>query len=296
MHALTYEATLVQLAQIATAEATTALNPLCRSFALTHGRRSERCVLLLHGYTNCPQQFRRFAEQLHERGHSVYVPRLPRHGLADRLTKELADLSRAELLFTLDAGLAIAHGLGERVDVLGLSAGANMAAYAAQYRADVHLAVVIAPVLGTPAVAAWATPALALAAAVIPNQFHWWDPALRNLRRGVPHAYPRYATRSLGVVVRMGLEVLAAAQAKPPHAREILLVANAADAAVTLPPIERLAACWRAHGATVREHCFAAELKLIHDIIDPSQEDQRVEYTYPLLLELIGCGGGASVV
>lgn len=296
MPPLTYAAALTQLAQIATAEATPALNPLCRGFALTHAQRSERCVLLLHGYTNCPQQFRRFAEQLHERGHSVYVPRLPRHGMADRLTTELAQLSRAELLSTLDAGLAIAHGLGERVDVLGLSAGANLAAYAAQHRADVHLAVVIAPVLGTPAIAAWATPALAWAAEIIPNLFRWWDPVLRNQRRGVPHAYPRYATRSLGVVARLGLEVLAEARESRPRAREILLVANAFDTAVTLAPIERLAARWRAHGAAVREHCFAAELKLIHDIIDPEQEQQRIEYIYPLLLELIGCGTAPSVV
>lgn len=286
--ALSYEAALAQLEQIATAEAAPAINPLCRGFARTHGRRTARCVLLLHGYTNCPQQFRRFAELLHVRGHSVYVPRMPRHGMADRLSEELGRLGRAELLAALDAAMALAHGLGERVDVLGLSAGANLAAYAAQRRPDLHQAVVIAPVLGAPTVAAWLTPALARMAVLAPNQFRWWDPQLRDQRRGVLHAYPRFATRSLGMLVQLGLEVLAEARRAPPRARVIVVVYNAADTAVARRPIELLVARWRAQGATVREHCFAAELGLIHDIIDPDQEQQRVAYVYPLLLELMG--------
>jgi pimeloyl-ACP methyl ester carboxylesterase len=285
---LTYEAALARLAQIAAAEADPAINPLCRGFAHTHGRRMARCVLLLHGYTNCPQQFRRFAELLHARGHSVYVPRMPRHGMADRMTAELGRLGRAELLAALTEALALAHGLGERVDVLGLSAGGNLAAYAAQHRPDVHQAVVIAPVLGAPAVASWATPLLARAAATLPNQFRWWDPQLRDARRGVAHAYPRFATRSLGMLVALGLEVLTAARGASPLARDLVVVYNAADQAVARPPIELLVARWRAQGANVRTCCFAAELGLIHDLIDPDQEQQRVEYVYPLLLELMG--------
>jgi hypothetical protein len=50
----------------------------------------------------------------------------------------------------------------------------------------------------------------------------------------------------------------------------------------------QLVAHWRAQGAPVREHRFAAELGLLHDIIDPDQEEQRIAYIYPLLLELLG--------
>ncbi|HMQ30669.1 MAG TPA: alpha/beta hydrolase-fold protein [Chloroflexaceae bacterium] len=285
---LTYDDALARLAAAARAEEDPAINPVCRGFALTHGGRTARCVLLIHGYTNCPQQFRAFAGLLHGRGHSAYVPRLPRHGLADRLTTALAGLTGAELLAWLEGALAVAHGLGERVDVMGISAGANLALYAAQHRPDVHQAVALAPVLGTPAIAPWAVPALARVAAVAPNMFRWWDPQLREQRNGLPHAYPRWATRSLGQIVALGLDVMRAAGRRAPAARDILVVTNPADEAVTSAPAERLVARWRSHGAPVRAHSFPAELGLIHDVIDPGQARQRVELVYPALLELMG--------
>lgn len=281
-----YDDALARLAELERAEGEFELNPCCRGFALTHGDTTPRCFVLLHGYTNCPQQFRAFAAMLHARGHSVYVPRLPHHGLADRMAADQARLSRADLLGCLDAALAVAHGLGDTVEVLGLSAGGSLAAYAAQRRPDVRRAVVVAPVLGAPAIPAWAITPLAYAAAALPNQFRWWDPASRDERASPAHCYPRYSTRALGAIVRLGLDVLRDARRTPPAAAEILVVTNAADEAVTLPPIELLMARWRARGAAVREHRFPAELGLIHDIVDPEQEKQQVEVVYPVLLEL----------
>lgn len=286
---LTYDDAIARIEAVARAEEDPALNPVCRGFALTDGRRAARCVVLIHGYTNCPQQFRAFAGLLHERGHSVYVPRMPRHGLADRLTTALAGLTRAELIAWLDQALAIAHGLGERVDIMGISAGANLALYAAQHRPDVHQAAAVSPVLGAPAVAGWAVPALARIAAVAPNRFIWWDAQLRDdPRGGLPHAYPRWSTRSLGQIVALGLEVSRAAARRAPAARDILVVTNAADDSVASAPVERLVDRWRARGAPVRTHRFPAELGLIHDLIDPGQPRQRVELVYPALLELLG--------
>lgn len=288
MSPLTYDQALAELAAIAQAEAGPELNPRCRSFALTHGRRAARCTVLLHGYTNCPRQFHRFAAELHARGHSVYVPRLPFHGLADRLSEEHARLSRGSLLGYLDAAIAVAHGLGERVGVLGLSAGGNLAAFAAQHRADVAQAVVIAPVLGTPGLPAWTTAPLALLALAIPNQFRWWDPINKLARRGPLHAYPRFSTRAMAAVVRLGLEVARDARRAPPRAGDIVVVINEADPAVTLPPIEALARRWRARGAPIREHRFPAALDLIHDLMDPDQERQQLSTVYPALLDLVG--------
>ena len=284
---MSYAAAMEQLEAIANAESDPTINPICRGFAHTHGQRTARCIVLLHGYTNCPQQFRRFAAQLHQLGHNVYVPRIPRHGLADRMTDALSYLNRSELLNALDQTITLATGLGERVDLLGLSTGANLVIHAAQHRSDIYQAVIIAPVLGTPTIPFWATTMLARLAMVAPNQFRWWDPQIRDQGLRVRHAYPRIATRSLGMLVGMGLRTLAQARSNPPRARDILVVYNAADEAVTRAPIEELVARWRNHGAPVRTHCFAAELGLIHDLIDPDQEQQRVDYVYPVLLDLI---------
>lgn len=286
----TYDEALARIEALARADAAAepAVNPLCRGYARAHGAPTPRCVLLVHGYTNCPQQYRAFAELLFARGHNVYVPRLPRHGMADRLTGELASLTGAELLAALDQALAIAHGLGQRVDVLGISAGGNLAAYAAQHRPDVYQSVVIAPVLGTPAVAAWALPALARVASRAPNMFRWWDPELREGRNALPYAYPRWSTRSLSHVVNLGLGVMRAAAAAPPAARAIVVVTNAADESVRNATTDRLVARWQAAGAPVRAHCFARSYGLIHDIIDPNQPHQQTALVYPVLLDLMG--------
>lgn len=287
---LTYAEALARVAVIEHAEAGPALNPRCRGFALTHGAPTRRCTVLLHGYTNCPQQFRALAALLHERGHSVYVPRLPHHGLADRLTPDQARLDVAALVGYLDDALAVARGLGEQVGVAGISAGANLAAYAAQRHRGLRQAAVIAPVLGTPAFPDWSTAPLALASGVLPNQFRWWDPVHKDDRDSPAHCYPRFSTRALGAIVRLGLDVLAEARRAPPAAAEIVIVTNDADPAVTRPPIDRLLAHWREQGASVREHRFPAELGLIHDIIDPDQGRQRTDLVYPVLLDILGEG------
>jgi carboxylesterase len=284
---LPYAEALARIVALERAEAAQALNPKCRSFALTHGAPTARATLLIHGYTNCPQQFRAFAERLHARGQNVYAPRLPHHGYADRLSAAHALLGRRELLAYLDDALAVARGLGAEVGVLGISAGAVLAAYAAQHRPEVARAVVVAPVLGTPGIADWAVTALATVAGLLPNQFRWWDPQLRDARRGPAHAYPRFSTRALAAIVGLGRAVLRDAARRPPAARSVALVTNIADQAVTLSPAERLAAAWARHGAAPRTYVFGAEHGLIHDVIDPDQERQQIELVYPVLLDLV---------
>ncbi|RRR76193.1 MAG: alpha/beta fold hydrolase, partial [Candidatus Viridilinea halotolerans] len=277
MNRSTYTTALTLLDQQAAREAALPLNPCCRSFALTHGRRTARCVVLLHGYTNCPQQFRRFAEAVYQQGHNVYVPRMPHHGMADRLSAALGNFSRAALLTEFAATFDLAHALGERVDLLGLSAGANLAAYAAQYRNDIHQAIIISPVLGSYQIHPWLTAFIALTSSIMPNRFLWWDETLRERGHTLLHTYPRFGSRALGCIAQLGLEVLAAARTKPHRARDVVVVINPSDEAVTVPPIERLIARWRAQAAPLRTYYFPAELKLIHDLIDPEQELQQVD-------------------
>ncbi len=76
------------------------VNPLCHTRVYTHGRRVERSLVLLHGFTNCPQQFDALGRQFHERGWNVLIPRYPRHGYTDRLNTSIAEL-RADHLIAL---------------------------------------------------------------------------------------------------------------------------------------------------------------------------------------------------
>src|SRR5215475_1348558 len=93
------------------------LNPVCLSILLTHGKRTKRTVVFFHGLTNCPEQFRELGHTFYELGYNVLIPRLPRHGLADRRVENLTPLKAEELRDCADASVDIACGLGEKVSV-----------------------------------------------------------------------------------------------------------------------------------------------------------------------------------
>jgi carboxylesterase len=174
------------------------------------------------------------------------------------------------------------------VTVVGFSAGGVLAGWAAQHRRDIDQAVIISPVFGLKVV----PPALAKPAAKLllswPNFFRWWDPKLRTEAPGPQHSYPRYSTRALGQILRLGLAVQAAARQSKPAAPSILLVTNPNDWAVNNDLTAEIVQCWRNNGSdNVQTYEFKAELELGHDLIDPAQVAQRVDLVYPILMDLI---------
>ena len=121
------------LARVATLQALDGddINPLCRTQCLTRGQRVKRVVVFIHGFTNCPQQFSRLAQSAFKLGFNVLNARLPRHGMRDRLSRALDGLTAAELTDWTNTLLDLAHGLGERVTLAGMSLGGTLALWAA---------------------------------------------------------------------------------------------------------------------------------------------------------------------
>lgn len=258
---------------------------------LTHGSQVDEAVVLHHGYTNCPQQFILLGRLLHERGANVLIPRMPYHGLADRLTPALARLTAADMAGLASEAADIAHGLGRRVTVAGLSAGGVMGAWVAQFRPDVARTVVISPSFGIYVVPSGLTAPARLLLNGLPNRFIWWDPRLGANAPGPPHAYPRFSTHSLGQTLRLGAFVLGAARHKAPACQDIVVLTNRADIAVNRAATRAIVGAWRRRsGQGVGWYEFAPSLKLIHDLIDPTQAGQRTELVYPVLLDLITQG------
>jgi pimeloyl-ACP methyl ester carboxylesterase len=108
--------------------------PECRSALYTHGRRTAHVVLIFHGLTNCPAQFDSLARIAYARGANVFVPRLPRHGFANRMTDELGKSDARELVAFADRAVDAASGPSDTLTVVGLSVGGTLAAWAAQER------------------------------------------------------------------------------------------------------------------------------------------------------------------
>ncbi|MEV6347487.1 alpha/beta fold hydrolase [Actinoplanes sp. NPDC051851] len=121
-------------AVIAAETADPAVRPEGRSRLLSHGSRTERSVLLLHGYTHAPVQFDALAAAFFDRGYNVWIPRAPGHGTADPDAHHR--VTAAALTRYADTAMTVAAGLGDEAGVVGISGGAVLAAWLAQTRGD----------------------------------------------------------------------------------------------------------------------------------------------------------------
>jgi len=288
---ISYDEALQRVKQIRERELSTdgdcALNELCLTSYFAQSEKSAHCILLLHGFTNCPYQYQQLAPLLQQLGHSVLALRLPRHGCADQLTGALAELHIGELLRAVTEAVDIAHGLGHRVTVLGFSMGGVLAAWLAQNRAGLHQAILISPAVGLQALPAHRHRVIAHALALLPNFYQWWNPKAKSERIGPQHAYPRFASRSLAVLIRLGLAVRSQAKRQKPATSKITVITNPSDSVIRHEQVRGLIHDWTTHGASVQEYKFPAEWELIHDFMDPLQQAQQVDHVYPLLLQWV---------
>lgn len=255
---------------------------------LTHGRKTRQAILLLHGYTNGPKQFYQLGEAFYQRGFNLLIPRFPGHAYQDRMTGVLANLTRQQLLQTLNRSLHILRGLGDECVVMGLSMGGVLTGWAAQTHPEIKRAVIISPAIGLPLIPFRLTRLIAWIARQLPNVYLWWNPVLKDTPAPPWHAYPRYATRGLAMIVDLGQALLRASAQASPKAGSTVIVSNLNDSSVDNKQVNRLAENWRSVGAPgLKTYDFEAKLQLGHDLIDPDQPDQKVDLVYPVLLDLV---------
>ncbi|HYA99703.1 MAG TPA: alpha/beta fold hydrolase [Ktedonobacteraceae bacterium] len=285
--AIDYETAMARFAQIqAQEEAQGNLNTVCCSKILTHGRKTERVIILMHGMTNCPQQFVELAPIFFEQGYNVLIPRMPHNGLADPDTDDLRYLKSVELRDNCNSMIDIARGLGDHITYLGLSVGGLMAAWVAQYRNDVDRAVVIAPSFTiSPHLGVIPSRIIMRLFLTLPNIM---TQRIQPFKDGPDHNYLGFATRGLGEMMRFGFSIYDSSKKKSAAAQSVLVITNAADAAVNNKITLNVAKNWQTNGLKQLEtYQFDAKYKLIHDVIDPGQKQQNIAVTYPILLDLI---------
>ncbi len=285
-----YAEAITRLRRLEERDDAAAVRAECRTRFLGHGGRTARCYVLLHGFTNCPRQFERLAELLYEDGANVLLPRMPRHGIAGPGKTVLADLTAAELVASVEEALDIAHGLGDRVSVVGLSTSAVAAAWSAEHRADLDQVMLIAPAFAPKDVPEVVAIQLANALLHAPNFFVWWDPKRKEDVPGPKSAYPGFASRALASMYQLGAHTLEEAKRPPAPGARALIVTTARDEGVNNAVTRELAKRWRRSGVTVEELEFPVETGVHHDMIDPEQPYQRVALTYPLIRRFLETG------
>ena len=85
---------------------------------------SDTGVLLIHGMMAAPEEVREWANFLHEKGLTVYAPRLSGHGTS---SKDLSVRSYNDWLDSVDRGHAILKTCCKKIIVAGFSTGAGLA-------------------------------------------------------------------------------------------------------------------------------------------------------------------------
>jgi alpha-beta hydrolase superfamily lysophospholipase len=250
-----------------------------------HDKPVEHALVLFHGFTNSPQQFDELARACYRQGCNVYVPRLPRHGLRDRLTHDLTNLTVTEIKNSADESFSLARGLGRRVAVLGLSLGGLMAMWLTQTQ-PVDLSVPVAPFLMPLAFPETQVRNAARLAVVLPSFYFWWDSKLKD--KSLPdYAYPGYPSRSMAQLVFLGNEIFALAATNKPQAKRCILVTNIGENAVDNNVSRRLLALWNSQGAGYKELVLQHLGPPRHDIIDPVTFPEGRTLVYPTLERLI---------
>lgn len=263
-----------------------AINPDCYPVLMDHGHKTEKVLVISHGYTSCPRQFQPLAQEFYDRGYNVFITRIPQHGYKDLLTTALADLTAEDMAAKTNQAVDIAQGLGDKVDLMGLSMGGTIVTWIGQNRSDVHNTVAINPMYSIwpfgPQLNRQVTGLLDL----MPNMFFWWDNELKANLPGPGYTYPRFATRGIGQALRQTIALEQIIDRAPAKTQTLTIISNGNDKTVDNNLINTLVTRWRRANSNVVTYEFPASDKLNHDLIDIHQPDQNVELSYPRIIEL----------
>jgi carboxylesterase len=250
-----------------------------RSLLLTHGVRTARVFVLLHGFTDLPEQFAVVGEHLFAGGDNVYIPRLPRHAERRGAMRSLGRLNAGELARFGDSSVAIAHGLGDSVIVVGLSAGGVIAGSIAQSHPDVLRAVLIAPAIAAGTISDDEGHGLVVLASKLPD--------IRRTNAPLDSTRPDYvqgiSTRGLAQILLLGRQVRDASADRAPGTKEMIFLLNEADHTVSEQASVELAQRWFDHGAHVGVYRFPASLKLPHNVMEVDVRGGNVGLVFPVV-------------
>jgi len=262
---------------------------VCITKLFDHGAQTENVIVLLHGFTNCPEQFGELGKQFFEAGFNVLIPRMPYHGLTDRLTTELAKLKAEDLCVFGDKVVNIAHGLGKKVTVMGISGGGNVTAWLAQNRPDLDFAFPIAAFFGLGSIPSSVTKFFVKLGLIIPNFFMWWDPKTKAKNpHSIYYAYPRYPIRAMMEIFRLASAITAQADKIPASTKSLVMVMNDSEPSVSNIELMKLLEAWQKQGNANRgAYHFKKDLKLPHDFITPGAVALQAEDIYPRLISMV---------
>ncbi len=267
-------------------------NPAARSQLYEPDSSPPATLVIWHGFTNAPPQFAPAAAVLAKAGWRVLLPRMPRHGLTDVLTRELAELKVDELTTHADAWVDIAVGFGHPVWVLGLSAGATLAAWASATRPEVSRLVLAAPLVAPKGLPLPVVRMLVRFPRIVPNIFFWWDPRVKASLGHGPYVYPGFPMPGILPFLHLSEAMFDQAVVAGHRLERVVVTDNAGDRAIRRDAAKAFAS--HVFGANAQVQGVAQldpSLGWGHDFVDPySPHTGTPEQVAALILAAFGVG------
>lgn len=229
--------------------------PGCESQSYIHDKKVARSVVMFHGITACPTQYSQLAKTFYDAGYNVYAPLAPQHGTTGN-PEATSDITLAELTAYVNDSYSIATGLGDSVGFVGISGGADLATWGAQYIDGVSTLLVLSPFYE---IAPGASP-------------RWQKPLLLTLY-GMNLAPDRIAQ---GFSVRALAKYLTLVEnyrddLTAPHLKHVAIVTSENDTQIDLNEAHRIPHELAQHSkASFRQTRLAADMGIGHDILNPN--------------------------
>lgn len=284
-----YPEALAKFSELEKRESPLPLLPVGKSRLFTHGKKTGRVFVLLHGLTNCPEQFVPLARTLFQSGANVILPRARHAGYADVMNDVQGLQSGQDLLDQAAGGLDIAAGLGDRVTLVGLSGSAVAAAWMAENRDGIESVLLVSPFFGLEGHAVWMIDFLSAILSKAPNSYRWWNEELKEKIPGPTYAYPRYGTFCMADTIQLSRDVRAGMSRHPLKAGRLDILTTGTDKGANNSLTNQLAAEWESENpGRVTRFEFPEKDGVPHDMIDIHQPDAKIGISYPKILGLLG--------
>jgi pimeloyl-ACP methyl ester carboxylesterase len=259
------------------------VNESSGSILLTHGQKTPRVYVLVHGITNSPFQWLEYGQMMYERGHNVLIVRMPYHGLKSHSINELKQISPQDLKIYADQVIDIAAGLGDEVYVAGISGGGAVAAWTAENRPEVVRSFLLSPFLGIGETPDFLSTILMNSFSRLPS-INTFDVS-ENIRE---YAYAGETTRAVSTFLVLGHKVRAdAGEGLVPHGK-IHIQTTSLDTAASNKSTAILFDLWRKAGADVEADEFGPSLGVPHNSVDPADAPATRQRVYDKMLEFFG--------
>jgi len=198
----------------------------CKTTLLDHGNTTSKVFVLYHGFTSCPKQYDQFAQILYDKGYNVLIPRLKYHGYFDLTTRDQAKITPTDFMDLTQESVGIATGLGQKVEVVGLSGGGVMALWAGLNLPNIDQVVAISPIIQPLFFKDYPQNVVTQGLRALPDNYIFWDEKLKEKAEFAPYAYKGFSTKALGQLMTLGYNVKQQSKQITKHQTKFVLISS----------------------------------------------------------------------